>query len=86
MFFKIIPITSLSKQFKNIYVLYGFNYGNYTEFVQIAVDLGHAIAERELHLVYGRGERGLSKLVSEAAFTRGSQVLGIISKVIKPLG
>ncbi|KAK9175016.1 hypothetical protein WN944_027020 [Citrus x changshan-huyou] len=58
----------------------------YKEFVQAAIDLGRAIAERKLHLVYGRGNRGLSKLVSEAAFVRGSQVLGIIPKALKPLG
>ena len=77
--------TSSSKQFKNICVLSGFHYGKYKEFVQAAVDLGRVIAERKLHLVYGGGERGLSRLVSEAVFTRGSQVLGIIPKPMKPL-
>ena len=76
---------SSSKQFKNICVLSGFHYGKYKEFVQAAVDLGRVIAERKLHLVYGGGERGLSRLVSEAVFTRGSQVLGIIPKPMKPL-
>ncbi|KAK9190293.1 hypothetical protein WN943_018897 [Citrus x changshan-huyou] len=57
----------------------------YKEFVQAAVDLGRAIAKRKLHLVYVEGDRELSKLVSEAAFVRGSQVLGIISKALKPL-
>ncbi|KAK9208748.1 hypothetical protein WN944_001108 [Citrus x changshan-huyou] len=56
------------------------------EFVQAAVDLGRAIAERKLHLVYGGGDRGLSKLVSEAIFIRGNQVLGIIPQALKPLG
>ena len=51
-----------------------------------AIDLGRSIAERKLHLVYGGGNRGLSKLVSEAAFFRGSQVLGIIPRALKPLG
>ncbi|KAH9704470.1 hypothetical protein KPL70_011475 [Citrus sinensis] len=76
--------SSSSKQFKNICVLSGFHYGKYKEFIQVAVDLGRVIAERKLHLV-GGGERGLSRLVSEAVFTRGSQVLGIIPKPIKPL-
>ncbi|KAK9181226.1 hypothetical protein WN944_024363 [Citrus x changshan-huyou] len=75
-----------SSQLKNICVLSGFRYGKYKEFVQAAIDLGRAIAERKLHLVNGGGDRGLSKLVSEAAFIRGSQVLGIIPKVLKPLG
>ncbi|KAK9217542.1 hypothetical protein WN943_006171 [Citrus x changshan-huyou] len=84
-----LPINSMtassSKQFKNICVLSRFHYGKYKEFVQAGVDLGRVIVERKLHLVYGEGERGLSRLVSEAVFTRGSQVLGIIPKAMKPL-
>ena len=63
----------------------GFHYGKYKEFVQAVVDLGRLIAERKLHLVYRGDERGLSRLISEVVFTRGSQVLGIIPKAIKPL-
>ncbi|KAK9208979.1 hypothetical protein WN944_001340 [Citrus x changshan-huyou] len=75
-----------NKQFKNICVLSRFNYGKHKEFVEIAIDLGRSIAERKLHLVYGGNNRGLSKLVSEAAFVRGSQVLGIIRRALKSLG
>ncbi|KAK9192830.1 hypothetical protein WN944_003523 [Citrus x changshan-huyou] len=75
-----------NRQFKNIYMLSGFTYGKHKEFVDAVIDLGRSIAERKLHLVYGGGNRGLSKLVSEAAFVRGSQVLGIIPRVLKPLG
>ncbi|KAK9175024.1 hypothetical protein WN944_027028 [Citrus x changshan-huyou] len=32
------------------------------------------------------GDRGLSKLVSEAAYIKGNQVLGIIPRALKPLG
>ncbi|KAK9181230.1 hypothetical protein WN944_024367 [Citrus x changshan-huyou] len=56
------------------------------EFVEAVIDLSRSITERKLHLVYGGGNRGLSKLVSEAAFVRGSQVLGIILRALKPLG
>ncbi|KAK9222118.1 hypothetical protein WN944_010550 [Citrus x changshan-huyou] len=75
-----------NKQFKNICVLSGFNYGKHKEFIEAAIDLGQSIAERKLHLVYGGGTRGLSKLVSEDAFVRGSQVLGIIPRALNPLG
>ena len=75
-----------TNQLKNICVLSRFRYGKYKKFVQATIDLGCAIAERKLHLVYGGGDRGLSKLVSEATFVRGSQVLGIIPKALKPLG
>ncbi|KAH9671201.1 hypothetical protein KPL70_017267 [Citrus sinensis] len=75
-----------TRQVKNICVLSGFTYGKHKEFVESAIDLGRSIAARKLHLVYGGGNRGLSKMVSEAAFIRGSQVLGIIPRVLKPLG
>ena len=74
-----------NRQFKNICVLSGFNYVKHKEFVEAAIDLGRSITERKLHLVYGRGNRGLSKLVSEAAFVRESQVLGIIPRALKLL-
>ncbi|KAK9208587.1 hypothetical protein WN944_000945 [Citrus x changshan-huyou] len=73
-------------QLHKICVLSGFNYGKLKEFVEAAIDLGRSIVERKLHLVYGGGNRGLSKLVSEAAFFRGSQVLCIIPRALKPLG
>ena len=63
-----------------------FNFGKHKVFVVGAIDLGRSITERKLHLVYGGGNRGLSKLVSEAVFVRGSQVLGIIPRALKPLG
>ena len=44
-----------NKQFKNICVLSGFNYGKHKEFVETTIDLGRSIAERKLHLVYGGG-------------------------------
>ncbi|KAK9200528.1 hypothetical protein WN944_015726 [Citrus x changshan-huyou] len=75
-----------NRKFKNICVLSGFNYGKHKEFVEAAIDLGRSIAERKLHLVYRGGNRGLSKLVSEAAFVKGSQVLCIILRALKPLG
>ncbi|KAK9222343.1 hypothetical protein WN944_010778 [Citrus x changshan-huyou] len=74
-----------NRQFKNICVLSEFNYGKHKEFIEAAINLGRSIAERKLHLVYGGGNRGLSKLVSEATFVRGSQVLGIIPRASKPL-
>ncbi|KAK9199527.1 hypothetical protein WN944_014718 [Citrus x changshan-huyou] len=56
------PLPEELKQLKNICVLSGFRYGKYKEFIQAAIDLRCAIAERQLHLVYGGGDRGLSKL------------------------
>ncbi|KAK9190496.1 hypothetical protein WN943_019101 [Citrus x changshan-huyou] len=75
-----------NRQFNNICVLSGFNYDKHKEFVEAAIDLGQTIAKRKLHLVYGEGNRGLSNLVLETTFVRGSQVLGIIPRALKPLG
>ena len=36
------------------------------------------VAERKIQLIHGGGDLGLSRIVSEAAYTRGSQVLFII--------
>ena len=77
--------TISSRQLKNICVFFEFRYEKYKEFVQTAIDLGRAVVERQLHLVYEGGDRGLSKFVSDATFVWGSQVLGIITKALKPL-
>ncbi|KAK9225777.1 hypothetical protein WN943_010821 [Citrus x changshan-huyou] len=81
-----VVVATPNKQFNNVCVLSEFNYGKHKVFVEAAIDLGGSIVERKLHLVYGGCNRGLSKLVSEAAFVRGSQVLGIILRALKPLG
>ncbi|KAK9190390.1 hypothetical protein WN943_018995 [Citrus x changshan-huyou] len=54
-----------NRQFKNICVLSGFTYGKHKEFVEAAIDLGRSIAARKLHLVYGGGNRELSKMAFE---------------------
>ena len=61
-------------------MLSGFRYGKYKEFVQTAIDLGRAIAERKLHLVYGGGGRELSKLVSEAASFQEAKCYALFQK------
>ena len=59
-----------NRQLKNICVLSEFNYGKHKKFVEAAIDLGRSIVERKLHLVYGGVNRGLSKMVSEAALSK----------------
>lgn len=63
----------------------GCRYRKYKVFVQPAINLSWVLAERKIHLVYGQGNRWLSRLVSEAAYIRGSQVLSIIPKALKAL-
>ena len=52
-------VATPKRQFKNICVLSGFNYGKHKEVIDAAVDFGRSIADRKLHLVYGGGNRGL---------------------------
>lgn len=61
-------VTTSSKYLKNIYVLSGFHYKKYKDFVQATIDLGHVVCERKLYLIYERDDRGLSKLILKAAF------------------
>lgn len=68
----ILMAASSSRQFKNICVLSGFHYEKYKDFIQATVDRGRVIVERKLHLVYGGGDRRLSKLVLEVVFIIGN--------------
>ena len=45
-----------NKQFKNICVLSGFNYGKYKKFVEAVIYLSRSIVVRKLHMVYGGGD------------------------------
>ncbi|KAK9226126.1 hypothetical protein WN943_011173 [Citrus x changshan-huyou] len=79
---KMFYITSFSRNLISVSRLlplsFSFNFigtSFHKEFVEVAIDFGRSIAERKLYLVYRGGNRGLSKLVSKAAFVRGSQVL-----------
>ena len=54
-----------NKQFKIVSVIFGFHYGKHKENVQAA----QVLLERKIHLVYGGGDRQLSRLILEAVFT-----------------
>jgi hypothetical protein len=73
---------SSSHQIKNICVFGGSSPGKEIEFLESANHLGQVLAERKIHLVYGGGSLGLMGGVSIAAFLGGSQVLGVVPKVL----
>ena len=86
MFMKIVPMAAtLNRQFNNVYVLSKFHYKKYKTFIHKVINLSCVLSERKLHMVYGGHDRGLSKLVSEVVFIKGSQVLSIIPDALKPL-
>ena len=45
--------------------------------------LGHALAERGIHLVYGGGDIGLMSIIARAVLEKGGQVTGIIPQFIQ---
>jgi uncharacterized protein (TIGR00730 family) len=73
---------SSSYQIRNICVFGGSSPGKEIEFLESANHLGHILAERKIHLVYGRGSLGLMGGVSIAAFLGGSQVLGVVPNAL----
>ena len=68
------------QRFKRICVFCGSNSGNKPEFSEAAKELGRIIAERNMHLVYGSGNCGLMRSISNAVQESGGHVLGIIPK------
>jgi len=50
---------------------------------EAARELGRALAERDLELVYGGGRLGLMGIVADAALEAGGRVLGVIPEHLK---
>jgi uncharacterized protein (TIGR00730 family) len=50
-----------------------------------AAELGRALAEREIGLVYGGAKVGLMKAVADAALAAGGRVIGVIPTVLVDL-
>jgi uncharacterized protein (TIGR00730 family) len=75
-------IGSSVPKIKNICVFGGSSPGKEKEFLESANHLGRVLAERKIHLVYGRDSHGLMGSVSIAVFLGGSQVLGVVPKAL----
>jgi len=73
---------SSSHHIRNICVFGGSSPGKEKEFLESTNHLGQVLAERKIHLVYGGGNLGLMGCVSIAVFLGGSQVLGVVPKVL----
>lgn len=63
---------------KRICVYCGAAPGFAPEFAAMAKELGHALAERKIELVYGGGKVGLMGIVADAVLEKGGSVIGII--------
>ena len=65
---------------KSICVYAGSASGNKPEFTEKAVELGHAIADKDFSMVYGGGSNGLMGVTADAALSKGANVTGIITE------
>jgi len=48
------------------------------EYLQAAVEMGGALAERGLRLIYGGGSTGMMGALADAVLENGGEVIGII--------
>lgn len=63
---------------RSICVFCGARAGSDPAFAQAARDTAHALADRNLRLVYGGGNVGLMGILADAALERGVHVTGVI--------
>lgn len=72
------------RRLKRICVFCGSRLGNKASFGEAAVQLGKALVEREIDLVYGGGSAGLMGIVSQTVHNGGRHVLGVIPTALLP--
>ena len=63
---------------QSIVVFCGANTGSDPLYAQVAAELGQALAQRNIQLVYGAGKVGLMGVLAEAALQAGGEVTGVI--------
>jgi uncharacterized protein (TIGR00730 family) len=68
----------MSQIVKSVCVYCGASTGASSTFLQIATDVGRALGEHRIRLVYGGGGIGLMGAVADAALAAGGDVVGII--------
>ncbi|MBD1912078.1 MULTISPECIES: TIGR00730 family Rossman fold protein [unclassified Leptolyngbya] len=67
---------------KRICVYCGSNFGDRPAYLQAAKELGIALADRDMTLVYGGGRVGLMGAIADATLAAGGQVIGIIPQAL----
>lgn len=67
---------------KNICVFAGSSLGDRKEYSAAARELGRALAERDLGVVYGGGRVGLMGQLAEEALAAGGRVYGVITEAL----
>ena len=67
---------------KRICVFCGSSLGIQQEFVETARQLGRAMVQRDLGLVYGGGNIGLMGIIAETVLNEGGEVIGVIPEAL----
>lgn len=65
---------------KRICVYCGSSPGSRAEYIQAARNLGRALAEKKITLVYGGSSVGLMGLLARSALDAGGEVIGVITR------
>lgn len=68
--------------FQSIAVFCGSKAGNNILFAEQATTLGYLLAEKNIALIYGGGNKGLMAAVANAVLEKGGKVTGIIPQVL----
>jgi uncharacterized protein (TIGR00730 family) len=69
-------------QYKSMAVFCGSKTGNNILFATHATQLGYLLAEKNITLIYGGGNKGLMASVANAVLEKGGKVIGIIPQVL----
>lgn len=67
---------------RSVTIFCGSKSGNNTLFEKAAAELGTALAEKKIDLIYGGGAKGIMGAVANSALTAGARVTGIIPQVL----
>lgn len=79
-----VEATGAPSRFRRICVFCGSSKGKKTSYQDAAVELGQELVARNIDLVYGGGSVGLMGLVSQAVYSGGRHVIGVIPKTLMP--
>ncbi|MCO6476391.1 MAG: TIGR00730 family Rossman fold protein [Phaeodactylibacter sp.] len=63
---------------KSAVVFCGANTGSNSIYSEAAAEMGHALARRNIRIVYGAGKVGLMGVLAKAALQAGGEVFGVI--------
>ncbi len=71
-----------SHELKTICVFCGSSPGARPEYLQTAVELGHALAQKGIGLVYGGANIGIMGALARAVLEKGGRVTGVMPKAL----